>query len=128
MQPLAKNLDRVYKLHQHDLRKGAGYVELPFALNRKYPSAARDCVWQWDSGDKTIRGPRKASASSAPHSRDCHPASATGGNSNGPDFEAGYDIRTIQELLGHRDVTTTVYTHVAGHGGCGVKSPLDTPI
>jgi integron integrase len=144
IEALQRHLQHVRRLHQNDLDQGYGSVYLPFALERKYPHADRSWIWQfvfpslsrskdprsgivrrqhlhessvqrllkqavWEAGIQ-----KRVSCHTFRHSFATHL------------LEDGYDIRTVQELLGHKDVKTTmIYTHVLNRGGLGVRSPLD---
>ena len=142
--PLAAHLERVHRRHDADLAAGYGEARLPDALSRKYPGAAREWGWQWvfpaarictdpRFGPPTRHHLHESAVQKAVHAA-AHRARLA--RSVGPHtlrhcfathlLEDGYDIRTVQELLGHRDVKTTmIYTHVLNRGGRAVSSPAD---
>lgn len=144
VEPLRAHLVRTRQLWDRRVARGGGHVEVPTALGRKIPTATRDWCWHWvfpatreywhaESGTRRAHHvhPTVLQRAVAEAGRQAKAGQRVGCHTFRHSFathllEAGYDIRTVQELLGHKDVSTTmIYTHVLNRGGLGVRSPLD---
>ena len=142
--PLRERLKRVKALHDNELAAGFGAAYLPLALEKKYPNAAKEWMWQYVFPANRRSVDPRSGEERRPHVQDqailrAIKQAARDANLTKPAtpqtlrhsfamhlLQGGYDIRTVQELLGHKDMTTTmIYTHVLNKGGKGVTSPLD---
>ncbi|MCU7855894.1 MAG: tyrosine-type recombinase/integrase, partial [Candidatus Thiodiazotropha sp. (ex Lucinoma borealis)] len=144
--PLKRQINQVRIIHEKDIHGGFGEVYLPFALERKYPNAARAVGWQYlfpagkialdprsgkyrrhHLGEQVLQRAVKQAVRDAGISKpaSCHTLRHSFATHL---LERGQDIRTVQELLGHKDIRTTqIYTHVTRRGALGVLSPLEQP-
>jgi len=125
-EPLQDHLRRVRQQHEADLKGGLGRAPLPEALVRKYPNADRERGWQWVFPASSHYVDRGTGIQHRHHLHESVVQKQVRHSFATHLLEDGYDIRTMQELLGHKDVETTmIYTHVLNRGGRGVHSPLD---
>lgn len=144
VEPLKAHIENVQRIHRIDLAAGFGVTTLPHALARKYPNAAKEIGWQllfpaskrsadprtgeikrWHIHDSAVQKAVKQAARAAGVAKQVGPHTLRHSFATHL-LEGGYDIRTIQELLGHKNISTTmIYTHVSSVGAAGAVSPLD---
>ncbi|MBI5944305.1 MAG: integron integrase [Chloroflexi bacterium] len=145
IRPMREHLAQTQALHKKDLAAGLGTVQMPFALDKKYPAAHKEWIWQFifpapslitdpETGiirrhhvhETALQKAIRAAAQQAKIEKRVTPHTFRHSFATHL-LQNGYDIRTVQELLGHKDVKTTmIYTHVLQRGGFAVKSPLDS--